>query len=301
MKKIIFCISILFGITAHADQIVDVNFVAKNKTKTFFDNKVVLIDEAHNNFHTLEGRYQPFANVLRSDGYVVKKNIQKFSLESLKNFDVLVIANALSDKNINNQNLPNFSAFTRKEVEAVYYWVKKGGSLLLIADHLPWPKASDELASIFGFHFNNSYVEVVGNREQYFELSDGSLAQHEILKGFSEVQSINKVRGFMGQGFLIPPSAKPLLVFAKEAIAYMPSKEWEIDDKTPVISATGWYQGATLEFHKGRVAVFGEAGMFTSQIDIDDDGEWKMGLTAKGSEQNEQFLINTMHWLSKKL
>ncbi|BBN81484.1 hypothetical protein PA25_14690 [Pseudoalteromonas sp. A25] len=300
MEKIISFIAVIFCITGHAAQIVDTNFTPKNKSKTIFDNNVVLIDEAHNNFHTLDGRYQPFAKVLRSDGYIVKKNTQKFTLESLNNADVLVIANALSDKNVHNQDLPNFSAFTRDEVEAVYNWVKKGGSLMLIADHLPWPKASDELASIFGFQFNNSYVEVLGNTAQYFELSDGSLAQHEISKGFSETQSISKVRGFMGQAFLIPPSAKPLLVFSKEAIAYMPSKAWQISDETPVISATGWYQGATLKFHKGRVAVFGEAGMFTAQIDIDDDGEWKMGLATKGAEQNEQFLINTMHWLSKK-
>lgn len=300
MKNIILFLTVLISVTPHAEQVVDANYVPKNKTRTFSNNQVVLIDEAHNNFHTIEGRYQPFANVLRSDGYVVKKSTQQFTLESLKNVDILVIANALSEKNINNQNLPNYSAFKRKEVEAVYNWVKKGGSLLLIADHLPWPKASDSLAAIFGFHFNNGYVEVVGNREQYFELSDASLAKHEILKGFNEAQSINKVRGFMGQAFLIPPSAKPLLVFSKEALAYMPSTAWEIEDDTPVISATGWYQGATLDFHEGRVAVFGEAGMFTSQIDIDDDGRWKMGLDAKGAEQNEQFLLNTMHWLSKK-
>ncbi len=70
--------------------------------------------------------------------------MQQFSTKSLKQVDILVIANALrSEKNIDNQDLPNFSAFTRKEVEAVFHWVKNGGSLLLIADHLPWPKAAN--------------------------------------------------------------------------------------------------------------------------------------------------------------
>jgi hypothetical protein len=254
------------------------------------------------NFHTLEGRYQPFAKVLRSDGYVVKNNMQQFSTKSLKQVDILVIANALrSEKNIDNQDLPNFSAFTRKEVEAVFHWVKNGGSLLLIADHLPWPKAANSLATMFGFQFNNGYVEVVGNSEQYLELADGSLAKHNIIKGLGKTQSIHRVRGFMGQGFLIPPNAKPLLVFSKKAIAYMPSKAWGFTEQTPIISATGWYQGATLDFHKGRVAVFGEAGMFTAQIGSDDHEQWKMGLNAKGAEQNEQFLLNTLHWLSKKL
>ena len=33
---------------------------------------VVLIDEAHFNFHTAEGRYKPFAELLRRDGYIVR-------------------------------------------------------------------------------------------------------------------------------------------------------------------------------------------------------------------------------------
>lgn len=301
MKNILFLIACLIGGTLHAKQEVDLSFIPKNKTKTFLQNQVVLIDEAHNNFHTLEGRYLPFAKVLKSDGYTIKKNIHKFSLKSLKGADVLVIANALNDKNVDNENPPNYPAFTQEEVEAVYHWVKNGGSLLLIADHLPWPKASDSLASIFGFQFSNGYVEVIGSSEQYFEVSDGSLVMHEVLKGLDNTQSITKVRGFMGQGFLIPPRAKPLLVFTKEAIAYLPSKAWEFKDDTPIISATGWYQGATLDFHKGRVAVFGEAGMFTAQIGSDDEEQWKMGMNAKGAEQNEQFVLNTMHWLSKKI
>ena len=58
----------------------------------------------------------------------------------------------------------------------------------------------------------------------------------------------------------------------------------------------GWSQGAVLEFGDGRVAVFAEAMMFTSQVYVP-TGE-KMGLVSKGAEDNEQFLLNIMHWLS---
>jgi hypothetical protein len=46
----------------------------------------------------------------------------------------------------------------------------------------------------------------------------------------------------------------------------MPEKSWKIEDKTPYFDATNYYQGALLEVGKGRIAVFGEAGMFTAQI-----------------------------------
>ena len=286
--------------TLHAYQEVDLHFVPKNK-QTISSKKVVLIDEAHHNFHTFDGRYNPFVKVLKSAGFAVGKNVNKFTSESLRNVDILVIANALNEKNVQNYDLPNFSAFTQKEVEVIHHWVKHGGSLFLIADHFPWPKAAASLASSFGFKFSNSYVEVIGSSEQYFEVADDSLVEHEILKGQNEVVEITRIQGFMGQAFLSPPEAKPLLVFRKKAVAYMPSKAWEIGDDTPTISAVGWHQGATLEFYKGRVAVFGEAGMFTAQIGSDEKEQWNMGLNAKGAEQNEQFLLNTMYWLSNMM
>ncbi|RYV01550.1 hypothetical protein SOPP22_14295 [Shewanella sp. OPT22] len=297
VTRILLLFIFLISGVIQAKQEVDLGFVPKNN-QVVSKEKIVLIDEAHHNFHTLDGRYKPFAKVLESAGYSVEKNINKFTSKSLENVDVLVIANALDEKNVKNHDLPNFSAFTQKEVEVVHHWVKNGGSLLLIADHLPWPKASDSLASTFGFQFNNSYVEVLGSSEQYFEVADKSLVEHKILKGLTGTTKITKIRGFMGQAFLSPPDAKPLLVFSKSAVAYMPSKAWDITDDTPTISAVGWHQGATLDFYKGRVAFFGEAGMFTAQVDNDENEQWKMGMNAKGAEQNEQFLLNTMYWLS---
>jgi hypothetical protein len=301
MIKVLFLLIFFISSNLHAKQQVDQNFLPKNKAKVISTSKNVLIDEAHNNFHTLNGRYDPFAKVLKSAGYTVDKNSHKFTSNTLKNIDVLVIANALDDRNVKNHDLPNYSAFTQQEIEVIHHWVKNGGALLLIADHLPWPKASESLAATFGFQFSNSYVEVIGNSEQYFETKDGSLVNHEIIHINENGKAVTKVRGFMGQAFLSPPKAKPLLVFTKKSVAYMPAKAWDINDDTPTISALGWHHGATLEFYNGKVAVFGEAGMFTAQIDCDETGQWKMGMNAKGAEQNEQFLLNTMYWLTGDL
>jgi hypothetical protein len=167
---------------------------------------------------------------------------------------------------------------------------------------MPWPAAaaSANLASIFGFGFSNGYVEITGNSKQFFSISEKSLVAHPILQSNSD-DPITEIRGFLGQGFLIPPNALPVLQFVKPSVSWMPAKSWNIDDDTPQFDATGFYQGATLQFGKGRVAVFGEAGMFTAQIVVEENETWKLGLNAEDAAQNEQFLLNIMYWLAGKL
>jgi len=96
----------------------------------------VFIDEAHNNFHTLNGRYQSFAKLLQNDGYNLNAFAEEFTKTGLENAKILVIANALHDSNITDWILPNPSAFTKDEIAAVVDWVKEGGSLFLIADQI---------------------------------------------------------------------------------------------------------------------------------------------------------------------
>lgn len=290
--------------TPLAEQSVDAKYIPQNIVCTFCksDPPTVAVDSAHFNYHTLDNRFQPFGKILRSDGYVVIANEKAFKKDSLKHIDILVIANAVNERNKENWDLPNYSAFTREEIEALYEWVKNGGSLFLIADHLPWPAAASELASIFGFSFFNGYAEIVDESKQFFSVSDGSLLDHSVLKLQSH-SKITKVRGFLGQSFLIPPDAMPILKFKKPTISWMPSESWNIEDTTPNFDATGYYQGALMKFGKGRLAIFGEAGMFTAQIVNDNDGEepWKLGLNADDANQNEQFLLSIMQWLAGKL
>ena len=60
---------------------------------------VVLVDDAHNTFHPATGRYQPFAELLRRDGYRVEANAAPFARGSLKRAKVLVISNAIEKRN----------------------------------------------------------------------------------------------------------------------------------------------------------------------------------------------------------
>jgi Domain of unknown function (DUF4350) len=229
---------------------------------------VVLIDEAHSNFQTATGRYLPFADLLRRDGYVVKASPAQFSAKVLESGRVLVIANATA-------------ALTAEEVAAVRDWVPGGGSLLLIADHPPFDAGAKDLGKTFGVRFSDG---VAGSGRLVFRRSDGTLADHLITKGIDEVAT------FVGTSFQVEDGGQPLLVFGPAV--YL----WQENSPTPR-SLKGHLQGAVLLSGKGRVAVFGEAAMFSAQLTGLD--RHAMGMNAPIAKQNSQFLLNLMHWLTR--
>jgi hypothetical protein len=67
------------------------------------------------------------------------------------------------------------------------------------------------------------------------------------------------------------------------------------DDANPS-QAEGLRQGAALQFGNGRVAVFGEAAMFTAQLSGPEARP--LGMNAPIARQNPQFVLNLLHWLA---
>ncbi|HET8678071.1 MAG TPA: DUF4350 domain-containing protein [Blastocatellia bacterium] len=261
---------------------------------------VIMLDEAHFNFHTADGRYLAFAELLRRDGYVVKASRSRFDKASLKEGQILVIANALAERNQSDWSLPTPSAFSDEEVGAVRDWVNEGGSLLLIADHMPFPGAADKLASAFGVRFNNGYaIDEQAQGPIVFKLSDGSLKEHEITRGRTDAEKIDRVATFTGSAFQVDREAQPLLVLGPTVVSFMTSVAGQIDEATPRTPVKGWYQGAVMRRGKGRVAVFGEAAMFSAQLAGPNRNP--MGMNAPVAEKNPQFLLNLMHWLSGEI
>jgi hypothetical protein len=268
---------------------------------------VILIDEAHNNSHTAAGSYAPFARLLRDNGYDVRPSNSLFNSDALEQADVLVTSNALAAQNINDWSLPTPSAFTNDEIEAVRSWVESGGSLLLIADHMPFPGAASDLAMSFGVAFNNGFAIdtlylqlpdscLSGEQIQIFSRSDGSLVDHFIINGRSTEEQVDSVATFTGQAFQADGEIQPLLVFGPSAISLMPETAWEFPPGTPQISVDGWFQGAVMEYGEGRAAFFGEAAMFTEQFC---NNNIPMGMNAPEAAQNERFLLNLFLWLTE--
>src|SRR5262245_56235288 len=258
----------------------------------------VAIDEAHHNFHTAEGRYKPFAELLRRDGYRVDALRQLFSAESLQGVDVLVISNALNERNAEDWSVPNPSAFRKDEIAALHSWVEKGGSLLLIADHAPFPAAAGDLATAFGVEFCNGYATAGHSKSddpETFEYKTG-LEESTITRGRSDEEKVTKVMTFTGSAFRPSTGATPVLVFGAKSEAVETTDGEPVKPNTRTVPIEGWCQGAVMKVGKGRVAVFGEAAMFSAQLA---GPRQPMGMNAPGAEQNHQLLLNVMHWLSR--
>lgn len=290
------------AVSAVAQQVSDTAFAPPVPSPMYKTGSgpVVLIDEAHFNFHTAEGRYQPFAALLRRDGYDLRVSKSAFSKSSLKGGRILVIANALSKKNETGWTLPTPVAFTAREVTSVRDWVKNGGSLLLIVDHMPFPGAAENIAKAFGITFSNGYAidpNVLG--PMVFKLADGSLKANPILNGRNDTEKVDAVATFTGSAFRAVGDVRSLLIFGSSVVSAMTTTAGQITPETPRISVKGWYQGAVMRVGRGRVAVFGEAAMFSAQL----AGQNKspVGMNAPIAAKNAQFLLNVMHWLSGTL
>ena len=287
---------------AGAQQVADSSFAPPIPSPAYAPGRgpAVLLDEAHFNFHTADGRYLPFAELLRRDGYVVRASTSRFSRASLRRGKILVIANALAERNQTDWSLPTPSAFSDEEIAAVCEWVKGGGSLLLIADHMPFAGAAEKLARALGIQFSNGYaVDESGPRPMVFRRSDGSLRGSLVTGGRTDAERVDSVASFTGSAFQAERDVEPLLVLGPSVVSVMTSVAGQVSDETPRTPAGGWYQGAIMRFGKGRVAVFGEAAMFSAQLGGPD--RIPMGMNAPIAAQNPQFLLNVMHWLSGKL
>ena len=401
----------------------------------------VSIDQGHYNFQRIDDlnttstkdgqarRYIAFAKLLENDGYTVEAIRTTFTWAvtngvcsgTLCGKKILVIANPLefSDTPETNWVDPIYSAYTAQEIIDIKGWVAAGGSLLLIADHYPFPGSVAALGSEFGFNMDNGYhfdpnyndvflaklfntdlaqrmmrqeikssdpspkggtvtntktgavtprvikddlVDIVrqvmvalgaevnslvfwsGDRPKTlskgYAYGDGWLSDHTITHGRAgfPVESIPYATSFTGQSFrYAQPSDQPgqickplmqlgegtynLLTVAQDAYFGVDSTESENNlvtdaltyQKVPKYTAYfistantapktddcgGYLQGATVERGTGKVAVFGEAGMFTAQIAADMRSQ--MGFNNVLAGNNQQFVLNTLHWLDGK-
>ena len=259
----------------------------------------IVIDGAHHNFHTVDGGYRAFAKLLSKDGFRVQGNQQRFSAQMLNELEVLVIVNALNERNLRDWSLPTPSAFEPDEIEAVRQWVACGGSLLLIADHMPFPGAAADLASVFGVKFSNGYARPahrIQGQTDTFGFETG-LERSFLTSDRPVSEQVTSVATFGGSAFVPPMGALSIINFGRGAVCQETTRAPGITDDAKSVSVEGWCQGAIFCYGRGRVAVFGEAAMFSAQT----FGEQQrpMGMNAEAASQNHQLALNVMRWLSR--
>jgi hypothetical protein len=296
----IFILCLCWCNATYAQQVADPNFDTKVARPAYSKNgPKVLFDEAHNNFHTSSGRYKPFADLITNDGYRVSPNKEKFSADTLKGFDMLVISNALGAAQM---NMPEAAspAFTDAECDAVRDWVNRGGALLLIADHAPAGAANQILGDRFGvnmskmFTIDNQNFEKDTNNPGFivYTRESGRLADHAVTRGRNESERVNKIIAFTGQSLKGPSGSFAFMKLADSAVDTLPG------ENATQTTAAGRAQGIAMTSGKGRVIVLGEAAMLSAQL----AGPNKMafGMNRPGID-NRQLALNIVRWLSGAL
>ena len=106
---------------------------------------------------------------------------------------------------------------------------------------------------------HNFHLDTLQPPADLFRRADGRLRDHAITNGCTAAERVDSVRSFTGQAFRAGPAAEPLMVMNPRMVSLMPDVAWQFDETTRRVSVAGWYQGA---------------------------------------EQNQQFLLNVMRWLS---
>lgn len=293
----------LLAATAYGQQVADPNFDPRVANPAFTTTHPrVGIDELHKNFHTKDGRYKPFAALLASDGFRVAA-APKFTPGALKSIDILVIANALGNEDWNTPE----PAFSAAECDAVRDWVRAGGALLLIADHAPFGDSAAVLAQRFGVDMGRGFVADRTNSGAnptllIFSVENGLLGDHPILRGRDGQERVQTIVAFTGQSLSVPKEAAALMKMGKDAVELATRKELQdfASGKPLGKSVAGRAQGIAMSFGEGRVAIFGEAAMFSAQVAGSGAQLFKMGMNAEGND-DRQFALNVMHWLARVL
>jgi hypothetical protein len=274
---------------------------------------VVAIDEAHKNTHTAGSPpFRGLVQLLQADGYRVRPIADAISDSSLAGVDVLLISQPGGwegqDASLND-----------REVDRLLRWIKDGGSFLLILDHLPAPQNANRLTRALGVsEWENGYTMVAPSDSAPianiifwradslpaaahrvgptgpaggagYQGRDAVLSNHPVTNGLGPHQHVRRVVTFVGSAFRPPAGSDVLLTLPADAMSFapaiVPNQVPRIDSATPRSAVGGWAQGAVMKMGRGRVALFGETGLFSGGPAGD----------------NRIFILNVLHWLSGTL
>lgn len=123
--------------------------------------------------------------------------------------------------------MPTPTAFTLQEIKEIHTWVENGGSLFLIADHMPFGGAASDLAATFGFEISNGFAVLAGteNQPDIFSVENGRLPESPVS------DEITTVTSFTGSAFTYPEAAVPVMIFQKGDYSLEPEIAWQFEER----------------------------------------------------------------------
>ena len=277
----------------------------------------ILIDGAHHNFFVQADFIKPFSDLAKADGYQTIVDSLKFTPEYLERFEIVMIITALPFDFTTKDEVTNEITFSKEEINSLYKWVIKGGSLLVFSEHAPFDQAINPLLNQFGIESSIgraidslNYNKKIGNTGwiEFTHQNRGLKSNHPIIKGRTEEERITRLMTFGGS--------------ALTGIEYTNLLELS-ETSENVIHSTGVgpvgkgnSQALAGIVGKGKVVALGDSNGFSAMIfNVDAFGdsnnytamtpnEGDSSKQAAGMNLKEydwkQFVLNTLHWLSSE-
>ncbi len=333
--------ALTLAVVSDAQQVVDTAFrptVAKPAYPSH--GPLVRIDEAHKNSHTMFGTYPPFAELLRRDGYRVEPNKSAITAASLRSVSVLVIANATAAGENPDERAFTADEVTalRQWVEqggsllliADHAPFGAAANALAREFGVEMSKGMARDTASPNRTANPTFLR--------FSRDNGLLGDHSITRGRSDSEHVDVVMTFSGQSLSVPAGAAALLKLSataedrvppsaeqraaraqrlarlRDSIAAAVGARADVRDTVITLqppeaervaaqftSAAGRAQGLALTVGRGRAVILGEAAMLSAQVvELPARAPIRMGMNVPHND-NQQFALNVMRWLSRLL
>ncbi|MGE0813695.1 MAG: hypothetical protein AB7O28_13275 [Vicinamibacterales bacterium] len=272
------------------------------------EGPAVLIDNAHWNGGTGDGRLTAFAGLLAADGYRVLPGGNATRAETLADARVGVVVNPLGvvgtvrrwGAAVGAGDWPSFDddGLLSQEIETTAQWVENGGSLLLAVDPAPYARGARGLAERLGVRLHDRLVVDVGHSDGpepsrlLFSRENGLIGAHRILDGWPGAPPVNRVVVFGGLAMEPPADGTILLRLSPSAaeVAHAGAPP------TAGRRVAGLALAVALERGRGRVVVLGDTELLTIERQ---SGVRPTGLSWPDTN-NERFVRYVMRWLSRR-
>ncbi|MCX2719178.1 hypothetical protein [Lentiprolixibacter aurantiacus] len=261
----------------------------------------ILLDGAHHNFFIQWDFFVPFSDLATADGYQTIVDSLNFTPDYLERFDIVMIITALPFDFTTKNEVTDESTFSEEELNSLYDWVNKGGSLLVFSEHAPFDQAINPLLNKFGITssvgttIDTTFYDKDIGRTGWIEFSrkNGLLnGEHPITQGRNPSARIKRLLTFGGSG-LSGEGYSNILKLSESSENVMHST-----GVGPV--GKGNSQGLAGTVGKGKVVAFGDSNGFTAMVfDLGDGIKQAAGMNLKGYDW-KQFVLNTLYWLSEK-
>ena len=199
---------------------------------------------------------------LEGRGYRTRLSRDAFTDVALADADIVVILAPLAERNVVVRTTENpaedqarvfrrpiASAFSPDEIVALHAFVDRGGGLLLVSDHFPYPGALEALAAACDIELINGFLaderrlppvsgqtyRVVAEAPPRFTFLRGerTLESHPVTNGRTRAERVDSVVMSPGSALRLPAGGQSLLVLGPTTVALLPEGIWDCSDATP--------------------------------------------------------------------